>query len=170
MSLFWIFSGCDVKPHLAKAGPSGPRQCLPVLRLNTPRYSRHFWAGTEIPWQTKIRKNIYILQWQLEVWGHRGMRWKPPRQTRVVKGQNAKDQWTNAPGSCTLSGFDPAKPVRPLPLAAIAAKINLNNIVFSPFVLTKDRGYFGSVCNRVISRWKVLVKSKMFFIVDIFPL
>ena len=68
MSLFWIFSGCDVKPHLAKAGPSGPRQCLPALRLNTPRYSSCFWAGTEILRQTKIkRKNV--LQWQFWVWG-----------------------------------------------------------------------------------------------------
>lgn len=45
MSLFWIVSGHNVKPHLPKAQCC---RCLPLLRLNTPLYSWCFWAETEI--------------------------------------------------------------------------------------------------------------------------
>lgn len=59
MSLFWIFSGHDVKPHPVKAGPSSTSQCLPGLGPNTRCYSGCFWAGTAMPSQTN--KHLYIV-------------------------------------------------------------------------------------------------------------
>lgn len=62
MSLFWIFSGCDVKPHLEKAGPFGPRQCLPALRLNTlpPLFMVLLgWDRNTVTHKNKIKIYIY---------------------------------------------------------------------------------------------------------------
>lgn len=89
MTLLWIFSGCDVKTHLVKAGPSGPINAFPHWGWTHPTILATSGLGQKYCDKQKLN-SIYIAVtvWGLRTVSHIG--WKPLRQSRAVKGENAR--------------------------------------------------------------------------------